>query len=713
MANASLPHLHPFLGGGGPVGDHIRSMPWTDTRLGHPDGWPVSLQSSVSLCLCSEQPVCLYWGPDFCMLYNEAWSAIPGEHHPWAIGRPGREVWQDSWPQLHQHLSHVVRDGEPCRVNDEFLPLWRNGMREECYFTHHWSAIRAEDGGVGGVFNGFFDTTPNVLAQRRSRSLHQLSLTLFAPQDTDQVAEAAIRSLGSLSADLPFLGIYRPGPIAGQSFRLVATEGGDGAPAAIAGFLPQLTGCTAAGRPLLPHMATVPITGRALLSVLPAGTALMQLQASAGQPLPTNTRGIPLISALVVPIPGSSPGAAPCGYLVSGLNPMRPLDEPYAAFLASAALLIGAALDSNQQRIALVQKNEVQRLTLETGRFGTWTLEPNGVLELSQRAASLFGYTTTRRHWQLDRMLDRYHPEDQPSVRAAFQTAMTTGAELQFEARLRSVEQGECWLWVRGSASHDASGQISLAGLVGDVTARHRAETVMRETEKLAAAGRLAATIAHEINNPLESVTNLIYLAALDESLTPGTAQLLRAADAELGRVTHIARQTLGFYRDSLGPVAVDIHTVIVGLLKLYERRPDFRAARVDLSRVQHVSLSCLQGELRQVLSNLLMNAVQASAPGGRIALRAWASVHPSTGEPVLRVTVADEGSGISPENRDKLFSAFFTTKRDIGNGLGLWVSKGIMEKQNGSIRYRSRVGQRSGTCFMITLPILAVQNKS
>jgi signal transduction histidine kinase len=107
------------------------------------------------------------------------------------------------------------------------------------------------------------------------------------------------------------------------------------------------------------------------------------------------------------------------------------------------------------------------------------------------------------------------------------------------------------------------------------------------------------------------------------------------------------------------------------------------------------------------------MNAVQASAPGGRIALRAWASVHPSTGEPVLRVTVADEGSGISPENRDKLFSAFFTTKRDIGNGLGLWVSKGIMEKQNGSIRYRSRVGERSGTCFMITLPILAVQNKS
>ncbi len=212
--------------------------------------------------------------------------------------------------------------------------------------------------------------------------------------------------------------------------------------------------------------------------------------------------------------------------------------------------------------------------------------------------------------------------------------------------------------------------------------------------------------MAHEINNPLESVTNLIYLATLDESLSTSTSQMLKAADSELSRVTHIAQQTLGFYRDTLGPVRVNLQRAVEDTTRLFERRPDLPAVAIDVSRVRAVSLVCLQGELRQVLSNLLVNAIQASPPGGRIQIAARQSRDWHTGEAVIRLSIADQGAGIDPLTRTKLFQPFFTTKRELGNGLGLWASKRSLEEQNGSIRFRSWVGPRSGTCFMVTLPV-------
>ncbi|MGD0367689.1 MAG: HAMP domain-containing sensor histidine kinase [Acidobacteriaceae bacterium] len=237
----------------------------------------------------------------------------------------------------------------------------------------------------------------------------------------------------------------------------------------------------------------------------------------------------------------------------------------------------------------------------------------------------------------------------------------------------------------------------------------HQLEAALRTTERLASIGRLAATVAHEINNPLEAVTNLIYLARQNADLPEPVRSCLVLADEELQRVSHIARQTLGFYRDSASPVSIAVPEAIDDMLAVYHRRVCRK--QISLRKSIHTSLRLLTlpGEFNQMVSNLISNAIDASPQGGAIELRAWPSVHPATGAPGIHVVVADRGPGIPEPIRLKIFTPFFTTKKDLGTGLGLWIVKGLVLKAGGFIRCRSRVATPeaagSGTVMMIFLP--------
>lgn len=226
---------------------------------------------------------------------------------------------------------------------------------------------------------------------------------------------------------------------------------------------------------------------------------------------------------------------------------------------------------------------------------------------------------------------------------------------------------------------------------------RARTEAALVKTERLATAGRLAATIAHEINNPLEAVTNLIYLA---RSAPAGEARrYLQMVEEELSRIAHITKMTLGFYRDSGAPTPVDIAELVREVLALYEAKLHAKNIHVhsDLEYPQQVFGS--KGELRQVIANLVANAIDVLPPGGEL------TVATADSDAGVQLRVADNGHGIPDENLTRIFEPFFTTKAELGTGLGLWVTRQIVEKHGGTITVESSA---AGTCFTICLPSAA-----
>jgi signal transduction histidine kinase len=254
----------------------------------------------------------------------------------------------------------------------------------------------------------------------------------------------------------------------------------------------------------------------------------------------------------------------------------------------------------------------------------------------------------------------------------------------------------------------DASGRVARwFGTNTDVSTQKRAEEALIRTEKLATAGRLAASVSHEINNPLEAVTNLIYLVETSPRLDEGNRDLLRTAQAELQRVSHITTHSLRFYREPTKAAPMRVSEIIDSVVSLYQGRLRQGGIEVQLQYRDDCEYVGFSGELRQVLANLIGNALDAMRHGGRLRLRVHCSRNYATGAPGLRILVADSGHGMSPETRHLAFEPFFTTKEAVGTGLGLFVSKELIEKRGGKIALKSspRVG-RSGTVFSIFLPI-------
>ncbi len=248
---------------------------------------------------------------------------------------------------------------------------------------------------------------------------------------------------------------------------------------------------------------------------------------------------------------------------------------------------------------------------------------------------------------------------------------------------------------------------IGAAKIARDITQRKKTEDALRMSDKLATTGRLAATVAHEINNPLESVVNLVYLAKSQDGLPQNVREYLRAAEEELERVSQLTRQALGFYREKTAATVVRVAPIISQLRTIFS--PRIANKRIDL-RVEvdgDPEIVAMPGELRQLFANLLSNSIDAVPMEGTIRVRV-AQTRKGNGLGIggVRVTIADSGSGIDPADRARIFEPFFTTKKEVGTGLGLWVSKGIVERHGGKIRLRSRVSPgRSGTVFSVFLP--------
>jgi signal transduction histidine kinase/CheY-like chemotaxis protein len=243
-----------------------------------------------------------------------------------------------------------------------------------------------------------------------------------------------------------------------------------------------------------------------------------------------------------------------------------------------------------------------------------------------------------------------------------------------------------------------------------DITETLKTEEALRKSEQLAAAGRLAASIAHEINNPLEAVTNLLYLARMEGNRSTDSQRWLEEADRELRRLSHIAARSLKFYRQDTAPVLSSLEDLVESVLFFYEAEINMRTITLERRYRKSPQVLYHPGEFRQVITNLIGNALDALPRNGRLVVGVQPSSDPA-GRHGVAVTIADNGSGMDRAMLDRLFQPFVTTKGDAGTGLGLWVSKGILDKHRTTIAVRSKLN--SGTVFRLFVPVDAVASEN
>ncbi len=250
---------------------------------------------------------------------------------------------------------------------------------------------------------------------------------------------------------------------------------------------------------------------------------------------------------------------------------------------------------------------------------------------------------------------------------------------------------------------------VAFSAILRDISARKRAESALIQSEKLASVGRLATSIAHEINNPLESVTNLLYILSGCVS-TPDTKHLVGVAQEELARVSQIVTQTLRFHKQTTSRTRLELADLLNSVLNLYRARLRNAGIEAEIQRSDASPLYCYEGEVRQILLNLVGNALDAMrAAGGKLVLRARNTAFGPDGLPGVRITVADSGTGMDNQILRHVFEPFFTTKGIAGTGLGLWITKGLVARNGGKIQVRSctKAG-KSGTAFVLLFPHLS-----
>ncbi len=384
-------------------------------------------------------------------------------------------------------------------------------------------------------------------------------------------------------------------------------------------------------------------------------------------------------------------------------QPERRFDEHDLRLAEDLARRAAIAIDNATLHEELRMSESNLRLSHAAAKMGSWSWDlVRNDIHWSDEFKQLHGLPVDTPSG-FEHGASLVHPEDRERVMAELSEVLASDAdEVIAEHRAITADGRVIWIYSRGRIERDPAGKaVSTFGISMDVTERRQAEEVLRRTEKLAAAGRLAATVAHEINNPLEAVTNLVYLARIAENTPPEVERHLRTAEQQLQRVEQIAKQTLGFYRESALPQPTRLAAPMEEIAELYRLR--FQAKDVSLVQELEPELvaNVVPGEVKQVMANLLSNALDATPPGGRVRV----SLLRVDGSAEIRVS--DSGKGIPEQDRQRLFEPFFTTKADVGTGLGLWVTKGIVEKYGGDIQCRSEMEGGSGATFVLHLPLI------
>jgi PAS domain S-box-containing protein len=358
---------------------------------------------------------------------------------------------------------------------------------------------------------------------------------------------------------------------------------------------------------------------------------------------------------------------------------------------------------------ALREREEMLQIALQANGMGLWVWDlQQDTVQWSDEVYRIVGREQGSIQQDLVTWLQFVHPEDQQRVSQAVNQTRTAGVEYHQQYRVLWPDGSEHWVESQGKCQRDGEGRVTrVVGVLSDITSRKRSEEAMLRAEKLAVAGRLAASVAHEINNPLEAVANLLYLISHAETTEEAKIQAQQALE-ELMRVSLITQQTLKFHRQLGAPRVTKLSEVVQTVLALFRGRLRSTQIEVDVHADREVGVSCMPGEVQQIFANLISNAIDAMPRSGRLVIRLRPSTYwrdPMTSG--MRVTFHDSGTGMDSATINRMFEPFFTTKPETGTGLGMWVVAQLVERHHGHVRVWSSRGAEAGaTCISVFLPL-------
>ncbi|HEY6487903.1 MAG TPA: ATP-binding protein [Terracidiphilus sp.] len=387
-----------------------------------------------------------------------------------------------------------------------------------------------------------------------------------------------------------------------------------------------------------------------------------------------------------------------------------------------------AELNAQELKKSLILEQAQRQMAEERLRSGEALRERNAALQIALRASGMGFWTwdllQDTVHWsdEVYRIIGAepgsfppenelwyraVHPDDAISVREGVAQIIANGREFRREYRVLRPDGTIRWVESQGQCQRDAQNHATwIMGVLTDVTHRKHAEEAMLRAEKLAVAGRLAASVAHEINNPLEAIANLLYLITISDTADEAHTHARHALD-ELLRVSLITQSTLKFHRQLGIPKITMLSEVMESVIALFRPRLNAAGIVVDVRASNEIAIACMPSEAQQIFANLIANAIEATTRSGKLVI--W--LHPSRNwrdrsQEGMRVTICDSGVGMDRTTLRHIFEPFFTTKPDTGTGLGMWVVAQLVERHGGNIRVwsRQRYGS-SGTAFSIFLP--------
>lgn len=502
---ASRPEFD-FLAGGGQMGELIRAKDWSKTPLGPIEAWSQSLRSALSICLQSRFPTAIYWGPELVVLYNDAWSPIPGKKHPRALGLPGRELWPEIWHLIGPMFQGVITTGKGVLAHDELLPMLRRGFVEECYFDYNCSPIRDENGKNAGIFNVANEVTARLIGERRTKLLYGLNQHMLGVASNEDACSAAIAMLGKASADVPFALLY------------VLNKKGD--TVRLAGSVGLKTDGLASPESILLTDKKAPWS---LQGVVRTGKMahLDTLSKSFGA-LPGGAWEEPSKEALLLPITLREQ-MHPYGVLVAGISPRLQCDDVYKMFYQQVTETIAGAIEranglAERRQLEQREREGREQLTtaLSTGSVGTWMWDVGSDKVVADKnLAAMFGIATEKAAIGLpiNVLINAIHPEDRRRAEKRIAVAVERIGAFEAEYRTVSADGDIRWVVARGRVQkNEKNGQVRFPGVLVDITRQKQLELNL---DFLARSSKIIAS-SLDYNVTLKKVADLLVPAIAD-----------------------------------------------------------------------------------------------------------------------------------------------------------------------------------------------------
>jgi PAS domain S-box-containing protein len=642
--------MNTLITGNSEMAGRIRAHNWSKTPLGPIEGWSETLLATANLMLHSPFPTILSWGEEMVFLYNDAAISTLTVKHPKALGAYYRDVFPEAWDLVSADLEACFYRGQTALRDNIFIPILFNGVLEDHFWSYSLIPVY-ENGRIGGVYDAFRNMTETVEGARRLReSEERLKLATEVARLGVVVWETGTDRL-SWENDLVYeiFGRKREdGPVNDAEF--------------MRDFLhPDFHDAYRdAVRRTLQHGDPFRFEGL----IYRTDKALRRIEINGNLQPET---------------------AASHGRILGTIRDVTELRKGEAELRESAKRLSELA--------AIVASSDDVILSKDLdGIITSW----------NEAATRVFGYNAGE---MIGTSILKLIPEHLHSDEKNILENIRAGRRVEHFETVRLTKRGgliDVSLTV--SPVKDEQGRvIGASKILRDISTRKRMERSLLQAEKIAATGRMAATIAHEINNPLEAVMNLLFLLR-SKIIDEEGLNYLTTAESELGRVSHIAKQTLGYYREHAAASLASLAQIAEHAITIYEPRCTAAGITIEKSLLSSRKVVMRRGEMMQVISNLVANAIYAMPDGGVLSISVLDTTTPAEG---VVLDIADNGAGIAPEVLPKVFDAFFTTRTTVGTGIGLFIAKNFVEGHGGQISIESHTEpEKQGTTVRIFLPL-------